>query len=452
MTFKLLAGLCVVSALNAPTLSNARDAVNAAPAPATMALVQANNRFAMDLFRQVSPNAAENSFFSPYSISTALAMTWKGAKGETAAQMAKAFHFAELPAAEVTTGFTALQQAIEQAQQATGSQLSVANSLWAERNPENPFLPDYLQSVEKDFASILTPVDFRGDPDGAGSQINQWIAGKTHDRIKDMIHHGDITSAMRLALVNAIYFKGSWAAPFRTQQTRTQPFHTANGAAKSAALMHQTLQAYQARYADITIDATPCQLLSLNYLDQNVQRGRGGFGGFYGTGNPGVSMLVVLPRATDGLGKLEESLTAEKLGGWVGQLTNAKVEVFLPKFRIENRCYLNANLSALGVVDAFISPDSPGGADFSGMDGAHDLFISKVIHQSFVDVDEHGTEAAAATLVGMAGSGAPRPEAPPPVFRADHPFLFFIRENATGSILFMGRLADPPAVAAGGGG
>jgi serpin B len=450
MKFKPLAGWCVILGLNCLTVvGNAQDAtVNAAPSPSTTALVQADNRFALDLFRQVSSNAAENTFLSPYSISTALAMAWKGAEGETAAQMAKAFHFSALPAGEVTAGFAALQQAITQAQEATGAQLAVANSLWPERKPENPFLPEYLRTVERDFASVLIPLNFKSDPDGSRLQINQWVADKTQDRIRDMLQPGDVTPAMRLALVNAIYFKGTWAAPFTPRLTRSGPFHLAGGAAKDTALMHQTIQSYQAQYADITNDAVPCQLLSLNYFDRSVQfGGRRGPGGRSGAGAPGVSLLVVLPRSAADLGKLEQNLTADQLAGWIGRLAGAKVEVFLPKFRIENRFSLEHPLAALGAVDAFILPDAHGGADFSGMNGAHDLFISKVIHQSFVDVDEQGTEAAAATFVGMAGAGAPRPTAPPPVFRADHPFLFFIRENATGSILFMGRLANPVSVA-----
>ena len=451
-TINLLACLCIAGCLIAPRRVVGQDSsANAGQSPSTAALVQANNRFALDLFRQVSPKPAENTFFSPYSISTALAMTWAGARGETAAQMAKAFHFAELPGADVTPGFASLQTALNQAQSASGSQLSVANSLWPEQNPENPFLPQYLQLVEKDFASTLTPVDFKSHADAAAAQINKWVADKTHDKIKNILKPDDLNADTRLALVNAIYFKGSWATPFSAQATRSQLFHTSDGSTKSVMLMRNVFLSYEAQYLDVTDGAVPCQVLSLNYFDHD-NRGGGGRGQFNRGGNStaGISMLIVLPRAPGDLGALEKNLTAEQIADWTAQMEGAPVEVFLPKFKIEQRFSLEDKLMALGAGSAFVNPaghppGDPASADFSGMNGAHDLFVSKVLHQAFVDVDEHGTEAAAATVVGLAGGGR-QAQAPPPVFRADHPFLFFIRENATGSILFMGRLVNPSEV------
>jgi serpin B len=251
-----------------------------------------------------------------------------------------------------------------------------------------------------------------------------------------------VDAQTRLVLVNAIYFKGSWRTPFQPRSTHQDQFHLADGSAQPVSLMANTFEPYQVRYADTTTGPVPCQVLSLDYLERSGPPQ----GGPAAPGS-GLSMLVVLPRAAGDLGALEKGLTAEQLSGWVNQLAAARVQVFLPKFKIEQRFSLADQLRALGVVNAFISPlgASPGNskvADFSGMDGAHDLFISKVIHQAFVAVDEAGTEAAAATAVGM-GGGRARPT-PPPVFRADHAFLFFIRENSTGSILFMGRLASPP--------
>ena len=431
--------LCLALAL----ISSATLLAENAPPPMS-ALVQANNRFALEIFRQVGSNAAENSILSPYSISTALAMTWKGAKGDTAAQMAETFHLSELPEDQVTPAFAALRAALAQAQAATGAKLLLANSLWPEQNPENPFLPQYLQTVQKDFTSGLFPVDFKHQAKAATAQINNWVDGKTEHKIKDMLHAIDITSETRLVLVNAIYFKGVWMTPFESRLTRTDKFHLADGSAKPVSLMVNTFEAYQVRYADITNGKVPCQMLSLDYFDNSgSRRGRPAAEG------PGLSMLVVLPRAAGDLGALEQSLTADQLAGWVSQLAATRLEVFLPKFKIEQRFSLGDNLSALGVVNAFVDPGQlppgdPHGADFSGMDGAHDLHISKVIHQAYVAVDETSTEAAAATAGVIAAPGAARPPPPPPVFRADHPFLFFIRENSTGSILFMGRLASPP--------
>jgi serpin B len=220
----------------------------------------------------------------------------------------------------------------------------------------------------------------------------------------------------------------------------------------SVKLMNHTFQGNETRYADITNGPVPFQMLSLNY--QSNASGRNG-GGAFGqgaspvrrgpnNGGPGLSMLVVLPRNAGDLGTLEKATTAEQLASWVGEMKPARVQVFLPKFKLNARYdQMPDQLKQLGIVDAFIPPSGQSGADFSGMNGVRGLIISKVIHQTFVSVDEKGTEAAAATVVLMGFGGAPRAEAPPPVFRADHPFLLFIRENATGSILFMGRLADP---------
>jgi len=337
----------------------------------------------------------------------------------------------------VTRDFTLLNKALADAQTASGAQLSVANSLWPDQNPEHPFLPGYIASVEKDFAAGLFPVDYQNHAEEARLKINQWVEDKTQDKIKDLLHPGDVSPITRLALVNAIYFKGQWATPFEDRLTKDAPFQLIAGGSKPVKLMNNMFQAYEARYADITSGPVPFQLLSLNYFSREPGRA-GGFG--FG---PGLSMLVVLPRNAGDLGALEKTITAEKLATWVAAMKPAKVEVFLPKFKLDDRyAELPKQLNELGVVNAFM----PSTADFSGMNGARDLYISKVIHQTFVSVDEKGTEAAAATAVMMAGGGMPRAEAPPPVFRADHPFLFFIRENATGSILFMGRLANPPEV------
>lgn len=366
----------------------AAQAASAQNSNSTQLLVQANNRFAIDIFRKVSPQPTENAFLSPYSLSSALAMTWAGAKGETADEMAKALHLAEVPPGEVTRDFTALNAALAEAQTASGAQLSVANSLWPDQNPENPFMPEYLNSIEKDFAAGLFPVDYRNHSEEARLKINQWVEDKTQDKITNMLHPRDVTAAVRLALVNAIYFKGQWATPFEERLTSSEPFHLADGSSKSVKLMNNTFQAGEARYAEITSGPIPCQLLSLNYFS-NAPDGGGGFGTGRGApprnrgpanGGPGLSMLVVLPLAAGDLGALEKAATAEQLAAWIGEMKPARVRVFLPKFRLEARyAKLPDQLKELGVVKAFISPENPNGADFSGMNGAHTLCISAVI-------------------------------------------------------------------------
>ena len=405
-------------------------AVTAAQVPS--AIVQANTQFALDLFHQISAPSTKNTFFSPYSISTALAMTWAGARGNTAAEIAKVFHFSDVADGKITADFNLLQQLLATAKANTGIQLSLANSLWPEQNPEVPFLPEYLKLVQTDFGSEITPVDFKNNYKAAAEQISQWVEDKTNNKIKNLIHPDDLDSTTRLVLVNAIYFKGSWASPFMARATKMAPFYLANGTSKSVPLMRKIIaEESQSAYADIVGGPAPCQILELSYSE-------------FGPGNfdpttfkPMLSMVIVLPHDKVDLGLLEKSLTASELTSWLGQLKPDRVEVYLPKFHIEHRFQLADTLKALGVKDAF----AYGSADFSGMNNSHELWISKVIHQAFVDVDEKGTEAAAATAVSMAGGAAP--QIPSLVFRADHPFLFFIRERTTGSILFMGRMADP---------
>jgi serpin B len=431
----------------------AAGSLSAQDANSLQQLVQANNRFAIDIFQKISPKATENVFLSPYSISSALAMTWAGARGETADQMAKALHLSELPAGEATHDFTLLNKTLADAQSASGAQLSIANSLWPDQDPEQPFLPGYIASVEKDFAAGLFPVDYQHHAEESRLKINQWVADRTQDKIKNLVDPGDVTFLTRLALVNAIYFKGQWATAFDEQMTADEPFHLDGGSSKRVKLMIHTFQASEARYADVTSGPVPLQLLSLDYSSSATGE-TGGSGPRRGAppirrgpdnGGPGLSMLVVLPRNAGDLGALEKAITAEQLAAWVAAMKPAPVRVFLPKFKLDARyAKMPDQLKELGVTNAFLPPGEPNkGADFSGMNGVRGLYITKVIHQTFVAVDEKGTEAAAATAVLMGFTGAPRAEGPPSVFRADHPFLFFIRENATGSILFMGRLVNP---------
>ncbi len=438
------------------------------PVPVSPDLVKANNEFAVDFFLQANPRPDANAFFSPYSISTALAMTWAGARGDTAAQMADALHFSSLPSGSVPASFGLLQQAVAQAGVQSGVRLEIANSVWPETDPEHPFSPAYLNLVQGDFGSALFPVDYVNNSDNARLQINAWVEEKTNNRIQELVHRGDVNAGTLLVLVNAIYFKGAWASPFMESQTQPAPFHLANGGTKEVPLMHRVMGGTTqfSGYADFPNAPVPFQMLALNYFGDpdaapvlGARRGRGSGTPFVGArGAPravptdlqrgGMSFVVLLPRTVDGEAELEKSLTSERLASWIGQLYGYTVEVFLPKFKLQNRYMLNENLQGLGIRDAFVDPRKnpvdPHRADFSGMNDARNLFISNVIHQAFLDVDEKGTEAAAATAVFLRGAGGGTPAPPPPVFRADHPFLFLIRDNASGAILFLGRLANPP--------
>ena len=365
-----------------------------------------NNAFALDLFRQLRAGPG-NLFFSPYSISTALAMTAAGARGETEKQMAAALHFS-LDRQLLHPAFAALQATLNKIQSSGHVKLSVANSLWPHN--KHPFLADYLDLTRRCYDVKITPQDYLHAADAAAVAINKWVEQKTQDKIKNIIPPGALDALTRLVLVNAIYFKGNWAQPFKSDATQVAPFMFANGKTVAAPLMSQSHEYFYAA-------ADGMQMLKLPYAGDEL------------------SMLVLLPQQTDGLAVLEQKLTFVKLDAWTQQLRQREVRVFLPKFKMTAKFELSHAMAALGMKDAFSA-----NADFSGMDGQHDLFISSILHKAFVDVNEEGTEAAAATAVVMRALAMMEP---PPVFRADHPFLFFIRENSTGSILFMGRVANP---------
>ena len=372
-------------------------------------LVQGNTAFALELYSKLGRTG--NVFFSPYSISAALAMTYGGGRGITAAEMEKALHF-DLGPADTHSAFRELQTRLEALEEEGGIRLAIANSLWPQKG--YPFLQEYLNVIKSGYGAEITPLDFQGETEGARITINRWVEEKTREKIKDLIAPGNLDPLTRLILVNAIYFKGSWASPFKPEQTAPADFFVTPETPVQAPLMVQTRKFPYAEFDG-------CQVVKLPYA-----------------GN-GLSMLVVLPRAKAGLAALEAQLTPEELSGWRAQLNEQKVCVYLPKFKLTwGAIRLNAFLQALGMADAF----SDARADFSGMDGQRNwLYIGLVLHKAFVEVNEEGTEAAAATAV-VTKARVVRPT-PPPEFRADHPFLVLIQEEETGAILFLGRMADP---------
>jgi serpin B len=389
---------------------------------ATLPLVRANNSFAFELYRQIAPTADQNAFFSPYSISTALAMTWAGAHGNTAAQMASVLHIDALKAENVAPAFGVLQKSLAEEEKQSGVQLAVANSLWPEQNPEIPLRPEYIKLVQESFGSAIFPVDYKSQAEAARQRINQWVESKTNQRIQNLLAAGQVTDATRLILVNAIYFKGNWAEKFDAQATTPAPFQLSGVKTVSTPFMHKSFARGEAGYAEISGTPAPLQILVLPYQGKSLQ------------------MVMLLPKSPSGVADLEKNLTAEQWESWLGQLRwDAKVEVALPKFKLNARYGLTSPLQALGMTDAFNATQ----ADFSGMTKPSYLSISDVVHQAFVEVNEEGTEAAAATGVIM--SLAMEVAGPTPVFRADHPFLFLIRDQQSGTILFMGRLASPEA-------
>ena len=371
-------------------------------------VVAGNNAFAVALYGQLR-NQTGNLFFSPESISTALAMAYAGARGDTASQMAKTLHFT-LPLDQLNPAMGALLGDLNSTHQ--GYQLSVANALWAQQG--YTFLDAFLNLLKTDYGAGLNQVDFKGATEAARLTINQWVEKKTQDKIKDLLQPGALRSDTRLVLTNAIYFKGDWETQFDKAQTKNEVFFLSPAQTATTPLMHR-----EGSFS--YFDGGSFQALEIPYKSKEL------------------SIIIFLPKDRSGLPALEQSLTASNLQQWLHQIGPVpKVIVTLPKFKSTQQFELSATLRAMGMPAAFAA-----GADFSGMTGRRDFAISEVIHKAYIDVNEEGTEAAAATAVTMRALAMRPVEQAPPIFRADHPFVFLIRDNRSDSILFMGRMANP---------
>jgi serpin B len=372
----------------------------------TASVVAGNTRFALDLYRRLR-TAEGNIFFSPYSISTALAMTYAGAGDSTRRQMAETLHF--MPDGQkLHPAFFAIQSQIRQEQEKGALELRIANALWVEKN----FLLSrtFTDLTGRYYEAALKTVDFAQAREKSRLAINAWVEEKTKNKIQELLKPGVLDSATRLVLTNAIYFKGSWAHRFKADRTKEEQFWTTPGAAVMAPMMNgQDEFGY--------LEDETLQALDMPYAGDSL------------------SMVVLLPRAVDGLKGLEDMLSAEELTARLNGIRKREVRVCMPKFTMTVQFELAKTLGAMGMPEAFSES-----ADFSGMTGGKDLFISAVAHKAFVEVNEEGTEAAAATGVAMRLTAAP---APPPLFRADHPFIFLIRHKPSGSILFLGRVVNP---------
>uniref|UniRef100_A0A8D1W8X8 Leukocyte elastase inhibitor n=1 Tax=Sus scrofa TaxID=9823 RepID=A0A8D1W8X8_PIG len=375
-------------------------------------LSAANTRFALDLFRALNEsNPAGNIFISPFSISSALAMILLGTRGNTEAQMSKALHFDTVK--DIHSRFQSLNADINKC--GASYILKLANRLFGEKTYH--FLPEFLASTQKTYGAELASVDFLRASEEARKAINEWVKEQTEGKIPELLASGVVDSATKLVLVNAIYFKGSWQEKFMTEATKDAPFRLNKKDSKTVKMMYQ-----KKKFPFGYIKELKCRVLELPYQGKDL------------------SMVILLPDSIEdestGLRKIEQHLTLEKLREWTKpeNLELLEVNVHLPRFRLEESYDLNAPLARLGVQDLFGSR-----ADLTGMSEARDLFISKVIHKSFVEVNEEGTEAAAATA-GIAVFAMLMPEED---FVADHPFIFFIRHNPSSNILFLGRLSSP---------
>lgn len=367
-------------------------------------VVYANNQFAFELYLKYN-DGEDNIFFSPYSISVALAMTYEGALGQTASEMQSVFHFPEEDTAR-RAAFARLYNMYNRND--TDYILSTANALWTQEDYK--FLTEYLDVVEQYYMGEATDLDFVEDPEESRETINNWVEERTNDKIQDLIPPGVIDAYTRLILTNAIYFKGDWAVQFDEKDTQEADFKVNSEKTVKAQMMSLYDESFNYTVTDTA------QIIELPYKGDDL------------------SMLILLP-TEDSLDSLEASISAENLNQWRSDLKETEIDVHMPKFKLEKKYTLSDTLKEMGMPTAFSESE----ADFSGMNGREDLHISSVIHQGFIEVNEKGTEAAAATGVVISTTSIS------PVFNADHPFMFLIQDKETGNILFMGRVVDPTA-------
>jgi serine protease inhibitor len=382
-------------------------------------VVNANNEFAFDLYSELDKSNGNNIFYSPYSISAALAMTYEGAKEQTADEIKSVFHFPEENV--LRSNFAAIYNNINEKNKEY--ELRTGNALWAQY--DYPFLEEYMNRVEQYYGGKAANLDFIRETEKSRQTINSFIEEQTNNKIKNLIPLGVLNSMTRLVLTNAIYFKGTWEWEFDKSDTREQDFKITPINIVKTQMMHMNPKKAEFNYAELE----KLQILELPYKGEKI------------------SMLILLPKQGETYDfetgerinydyTLEDiELSSEKLKEYKFQMQETKLDsISLPKFEFDTKYFMKDTLSAMGMPLAFDIKN----ADFSGMTEYEDLFISSVIHQAYVKVDEKGTEAAAATAVSMKATSSM-----PNFFRADHPFIFIIQEKETGNILFMGKVVNP---------
>ena len=377
-------------------------------------VAEATNKFALDLHVSLAncdQYANDNLFYSPASLLIALAMTCYGARGNTAAEIMKVLHVASVSSPDLNKGIKKFIESLNGASD-ENNKLLTANRLFVQKS--FAILEAFKIGTREFYDAELAKVDYITNAENAREQINHWVEKKTNDKIKDLIPPGMLSSDTRLTLVNAIYFKGLWIEKFKKERTFSKSFYVSQNEEIKVNMMHQ-----EADFKYFESQELACQVLEMPYIGRKM------------------SMVIYLPKEINGLAKLEEQMTYDSLQKSLSSLDASmdEVEVFLPKFKLTQRFDLNDILSKMGAEEMFI----PGKADLTGIT-AEPLFVSKVVHKAFVEVNEEGTEAAAATGIGMNTFSMPLPK---PVFKADHPFLFLIRHNDSGAILFLGRLVRP---------
>lgn len=396
---------CVVAS------SKARISKPSVPTSDQAALVTGNSTFALDLYKQIKDKPG-NMFYSPFSISMALAMTWAGARTDTETAMASTLHFT-LPQDKLHPAFNWLDQELESRGQGAsgadgqGFRLNVVNALWGQVG--YGFEAPFLDTLAVNYGAGMHVVDFWSDPDGSADIINSWVKKSTEDKIPELVPVEAITPETVLILTNAIYFNAAWKEPFKVEDTKDGNFEKFDGSTITVPMMsgyRETAYGAGAGY----------QAVELPYDGDEL------------------SMLIVLPDAGE-LANFEASLDTAKLDSVVASMSEHMVDIKMPRFKIDYELGLKKTLEAMGMAIAFQS----GPADFTGINAEGRPYIQDVLHKAFVGVNEAGTEAAAATAVIIGDESAP----PPAAITLDRPFLFMIRDNPTGSLLFVGRVGDP---------
>ncbi len=364
------------------------------------------NAFTLALFRALRQgnDPGANTLASPYSVDTALAMVYAGAKGQTADEMREVLHY-EANTPEFHRAMGDLGRSLESSEE---YQLHVANALWP--HVRYTLLDSYLDLMREAYETDVTRLDYENNVELARQTINDWVEEKTEDRIEDLIPEGVLDSMTRLVLTNAIYFKGLWLSQFKKDNTSEAPFTLLDGSTRNVPMMKQR--------NDFRYFANDwLQAVDLPYTGERV------------------AMTILLPRDATNLTQLESELSPQWLESTLAEMAEQEIDLSLPRFTMNAKSSLSDVLRGMGMTTAFSE-----NADFSGMSGVPDLFISDVIHQAFIEVNEEGTEAAAATGVVMKLTAAPMEI---PAFVADHPFVFLLRDTKTGCILFTGVLAKP---------
>jgi len=365
-------------------------------------LVNSLNKFSFDFYQKISENTNENIFFSPYSIFVALSMAYEGARGNNSAQMYNLLDFLQNDSA--TQGsFGKIYNLLNQKQ--TGYKINTANAFWIQQN--YPFLPDYINILENYYMAEANELDFSKNVEAARI-INSWIENQTNGKIKDMIDSGALSELTHLVLTNAIYFKGLWENPFDPKYTSQVDFKVNSS---------KTIKVDMMSLSDSTFNYTETdglQILKIPYQGNDL------------------SMLVILPKENN-VSIVDSLLNTVNIEDWNSSLYEIKINIDIPKFKFKTEYNLNNILTKMGMIEAFSAVD----ADFSGMDGTKNLFISDILHKAYVEVNEEGTEAAAATAVIITTSITST------TFNADHPFVFLIQHESTGAIIFIGKIVNP---------